>query len=59
MLSDIRFYAKNQRQRYHTPYQFCWVPSIKEKEEGIRDRAGFYTTIIDDVGDDVGDNVKK
>ncbi len=59
MLSDIYFYAENQYQRYYTPHQSCQVPPVKEKEEGIRDRAGFYTTIVNDVSDDVSDNIEK
>ena len=39
-------------------YQFCRVPSIKEKEGEKRDRADFYIIIIDDVNNDVSDDVE-
>ncbi len=59
MLSNIRFYTENQYRRYHNSYRSCRVPLIKEKEGGIRDRAGFYIIIINNVDDNVSDNIKK
>ncbi len=59
MLFNIRFYAKNQYRRYYTPHQSCQVLSIEEKEGGIKDRAGFYIIIVDDVNNNVSDDVKK
>ncbi len=40
-------------------YQFCRVPSIKEKEGEKRDRADFYIIIIDNIDDNVSNDIEK